>query len=59
MKKTYIAPEMEIVCIEAMNVMATSSIVVKEDGENSITESNRDNFEFNSNSFRGGLFDEE
>ncbi len=58
MKKTYIAPEMEIVRIEAMNVMATS-IVVKEDGENSITESNRDNFEFNSNSFRGGLFDEE
>lgn len=58
MKKTYIAPEMEIVCIEAMNVMATS-IVVKEDGESSITESNRDNFEFNSNSFRGGLFDEE
>lgn len=47
MKKTYIAPEMEIVRIEAMNVMATSSIVVKEDGENSITESNRDNFEFN------------
>ena len=46
MKKTYIAPEMEIVRIEAMNVMATS-IVVKEDGENSITESNRDNFEFN------------
>ncbi|MDD7101237.1 MAG: hypothetical protein SOT67_05410 [Bacteroidaceae bacterium] len=58
MKKTYIAPEMEIVRIEAMNVMATS-IVVKEDGESSITESNRDNFEFNSNSFRGGLFDEE
>ena len=58
MKKTYIAPEMEIVRIEAMNVMATS-IVVKEDGESSITESSRDNFEFNSNSFRGGLFDEE
>ena len=58
MKKTYIAPEMEIVRIEAMNVMATS-IVVKEDGESSITESNRDNFEFNSISFRGGLFDEE
>lgn len=58
MKKTYIAPEMEIVRIEAMNVIATS-IVVKEDGESSITESNRDNFEFNSNSFRGGLFDEE
>ena len=58
MKKTYIAPEMEIVRIEAMNVVATS-IVVKEDGESSITESNRDNFEFNSNSFRGGLFDEE
>ena len=58
MKKTYIAPEMEIVRIEAMNVMATS-IVVKEDGESSITESNRDNFEFNSNSVRGGLFDEE
>ena len=58
MKKTYIAPEMEIVRIEAMNVMATS-IVVKEDGESSITESNRDTFEFNSNSFRGGLFDEE
>ena len=58
MKKTYIAPEMEIVRMEAMNVMATS-IVVKEDGESSITESNRDNFEFNSNSFRGGLFDEE
>ena len=58
MKKTYIAPEMEIVRIEAMNVMATS-IVVKEDGESSITESNRHNFEFNSNSFRGGLFDEE
>ena len=58
MKKTYIAPEMEIVRIEAMNVMATS-IVVKEDGESSITEFNRDNFEFNSNSFRGGLFDEE
>lgn len=58
MKKTYVAPEMEIVRIEAMNVMATS-IVVKEDGESSITESNRDNFEFNSNSFRGGLFDEE
>lgn len=58
MKKTYIAPEMEIVRIEAMNVMATS-IVVKEDDESSITESNRDNFEFNSNSFRGGLFDEE
>lgn len=58
MKKTYIAPEMEIVRMEAMNVMATS-IVVNEDGENSITESNRDNFEFNSNSFRGGLFDEE
>ena len=58
MKKTYIALEMEIVRIEAMNVMATS-IVVKEDGESSITESNRDNFEFNSNSFRGGLFDEE
>ena len=49
---------MEIVRIEAMNVMATS-IVVKEDGESSITEANRDNFEFNSNSFRGGLFDEE
>lgn len=58
MKKTYIAPEMEIVRIEAMNVMATS-IVVKEYGESSITESNRDNFEFNSNSFRGGLLDEE
>lgn len=58
MKKTYIAPEMEIVRIEAMNVMATS-IVVKEDDESSITESNCDNFEFNSNSFRGGLFDEE
>ena len=34
-------------------------VLVKEDGESSITESNRDNFEFNSNSFRGGLFDEE
>ena len=32
MKKTYIAPEMEIVRIEAMNVMATSIVVKECDG---------------------------
>lgn len=55
MKKTYITPEMEIVRISMMNIIATSTVEVS--GE--ITNDNKDDVEFNSNSFRGGVLWEE
>lgn len=55
MKKTYITPEMEIVRISMMNIIATSTVEVTED----ITDQNKNQVEFNSNSFRGGVLWEE
>ncbi|MGN1213345.1 MAG: hypothetical protein ACI4TR_00465 [Bacteroidaceae bacterium] len=54
MKKTYITPEMEIVRISPMNIIATSGEVSGE-----ITEENKEEIEYNSNSFRGGALWEE
>lgn len=55
MKKTYITPEMEIVRISMMNIIATSTVEVSRE----ITNDNKDDVEFNSNSFRGGVLWEE
>lgn len=58
MKKTYIAPEVELVRLSSVSVIATS-IQSYDDGENTVNEDNKDQLEFNSNAFQGGLFDEE
>lgn len=58
MKKTYIAPEVELVRLSSVSVIATS-IQSYDDEENTVTDANKDQLEFNSNAFQGGLFDEE
>ena len=63
-KKTYIAPEAEIVRIAPVGMMAQSSVSVFSDGESEGTTITEDdytsgNFEFNSNAFGGGIFGDE
>ena len=58
MKKTYIAPEIELVRLSSVSVIATS-LQVNEDEGNIITDDNQNDFTINSNAFQGGLFDEE
>ena len=58
MKKTYIAPEIELVRLSSVSVIATS-LQVNEDEGNTITDDNYGDFNINSNAFQGGLFDEE
>ncbi len=60
-KKTYTAPEAEIVRIAPAGICAGSAVSVKtyEESENIIDETTKDNFWFNSGAFEGGLFDEE
>lgn len=60
MKKTYIAPEVELVRLSSVSVIATS-IQSYDDDENTITDTDitGGKIEFNSNAFQGGLFDEE
>ena len=54
MKKTYIVPEIEIIKISSMNVLATS--IATSSHDEAITGQNKDEYIFNSNSFHGGLF---
>ena len=56
MKKTYIAPEAEIVRLTPAHVIATS-LQISDDEQ--ITDNNQTDYEFNSNAFQGSLFDEE
>lgn len=56
MKKTYIVPEIEIIKISTMSVLA-ASLQSSDDEENTITDANKNDFSFNSNAFQGGLFD--
>lgn len=65
-KKTYTAPEAEIVRIAPVGMMAQSSVSVFSDGDGesegtTITEDDytNGNFEFNSNAFGGGLLGDE
>ena len=57
MKKTYIAPEVELVRLSSVSVIATS-LQVNEDEGNTITDDNQEDFNINSNAFQGGLFEE-
>ena len=54
MKKTYIVPEIEVIRISTVNVLATSIAISSQD--EAITDQNKDEYIFNSNSFHGGLF---
>lgn len=54
MKKTYIVPEIEVIRISTVNVLATSKAISSYD--EAITDQNKDEYIFNSNSFHGGLF---